>query len=110
MHCQNGPLAFAEYHRMVGNADSTIHYLAYIQHNDPDIMKRYDAVQSLFNIYQWDKKYAQANEYAEHFILLNDTLNLKKHQDLAETANNQFQYYRNWKEEERIKKDIIMAW
>lgn len=103
MHCQNGPLALAEFHRMTGDVDSAIYYLDFILHNDQDIMKRYDAVQSLFNLYKWEQKIAEANEYASYFILLNDTLNLKKHQDFVETATNQYEYYRNKEEEHKIK-------
>lgn len=103
MSYQNGPLALSEYYQMNGQVDSAKYYLEYILQNDTDIWKRYSAAKKLFFISDWEKDYAQACRYADRFILLCDTLNVNERMEKVRMAQNQYQYYRDKEEEERIK-------
>lgn len=103
MNCQNGPRALSEYHQMNGNVDSAKYYLEYILQNDTDVRKRYDAAKWLFFVADYEKDYANASRYADRFILLCDTINFNERMEQVRLANNQYQYYRDKEEEERIK-------
>lgn len=103
MHCQNGPLALSEYHQMNGEVDSAKYYLEYILQNNKDIRMRHGAAKLLFVIANWEKDYALASRYADRFIMLCDTLNVNERMEQVRMANNQYQYYRDKEQEEKIK-------
>lgn len=103
INCPNGPLALSEYHQMNGEVDSAKYYLEYILQNDTSIRKRYDAAKLLFVVANWEKDYALASRYADRFIMLCDTLNVNERMEQVRMASNQYQYYRDKEEDERIK-------
>lgn len=100
---KNGPLALSEYHQMNGEVDSAKYYLEYILQNDTDVKKRQGAAKLLSFVADWEKDYAHASRYADRFILLCDTLNINERMEQVRMANNQYQYYRDKEEEEKIK-------
>lgn len=103
INCPNGPIALSEYHQMNGEVDSAKYYLEYILQNDTDVKKRYDAAKLLFFVADWEKDYAQACRNANRFIQLCDTLNVNERMEQVRMANNQYQYYRDKEQEEKIK-------
>ena len=94
--------AYGEYYELMGKKDSAVIAYNRILQNKTGLMHMYNAAKSLFFLYQKEGDIANANEYAKQYILVSDSIDLGKRQELAATVNNEFQYHRNRREEERI--------
>lgn len=68
-----------------------------------DEEQRYDAYRLLFIQYYNQGDYTNAAKYGAQFVLISDTLNLGKRQEMAATANNMHQYHRDKEREQRLK-------
>lgn len=106
-------LATAEYYSLVGNIDSCICCCERALYSD-DLETKYDASNHLFRIYTTLGDKDLALKYARIFQDISAELNLGKRQNLAATVNNQYKYYRDKHEEEKIKEErrmfALLAW
>ena len=97
-------LSLAKYYDLVGELDSCIQcYINVLSSND--LESKYDASSHLFQYYMIKGDKTQALHYAALFNEISAELNLGKRQELAATVNNQYKYYRDKQEEEKIKKE-----
>ena len=96
-------MAFAQYYELIGKKDSTIVYCKRILDEESDIYNMYDAAKLSFYIYNRAGKIKEANQYAGIYMLLSDSLDFGKRQELAATVNNEFQYHLDQKKEQALK-------
>ena len=97
-------LALAKYYILVGESDSCVQCFEHVLSSD-DLEAKYDASNQLFQYFMGKGDKEQALHYATLFNDLCDELNLGKRQELAATVNNQYKYYRDKQEEEKIKEE-----
>lgn len=97
-------LSLAKYYILVGESDSCVQCFKHVLSSD-DLEAKYDASNQLFQYYMGKGDKEQALHYAALFNDISAELNLGKRQELAATVNNQYKYYRDKQEEEKIKKE-----
>lgn len=97
-------ISLGKYFALVGPSDSCTHHFQ-LALEKGDLICKYDACKKLFHLYESTKNQEQAYKYANEFFDICANLDLGKRQEMAATVNNQHQYYRNKREEERIKKE-----
>lgn len=97
-------LALAKYYILVGESDSCVQCFKHVLSSD-DLEAKYDASNQLFQYFMGKGDKEQALHYAALFNEISAELNLGKRQELAATVNNQYKYYRDKQEEEKIKKE-----
>ena len=97
-------LALAKYYILVGESDSCVQCFKHVLSSD-DLEAKYDASNQLFQYFMGKGDKEQALHYAALFNEISAELNLGKRQELAATANNQYKYYRDKQEEEKIKEE-----
>lgn len=94
--------AYGEYYELMGKKDSAVIAYNRILQNKTGLMDMYNAAKALFFLYYKEGDIANAIEYAKQYILVSDSLDLGKRQEMAATVNNAFKYYRDKDEEARI--------
>lgn len=94
--------AYGKYYNLIGKKDSAVIAYNRILQNKAGMFDLYNTVKSLFFLYYKEGDIANAVEYAKQYILVSDSIDLGKRQELAATVNNEFQYHRDKREEERI--------
>lgn len=99
--------SIAEYYYFIGDIDSCIWCYEKALSTD-DMDTKYDAANKLFYTYVKLGNKEQALHYAELFHDICAELNLGKRQELAATVNNQYKYYHDKEEEERIRNEHRM--
>ena len=97
-------LALAKYYILVGESDSCVQCFEHVLSSD-DLEAKYDASNQLFQYFMGKGDKEQALHYAALFNEISAELNLGKRQELAATVNNQYKYYRDKQEEEKIKEE-----
>lgn len=97
-------LALAKYYILVGESDSCVQCFKHVLSSD-DLEAKYDASNQLFQYFMGKGDKEQALHYAALFNEISAELNLGKRQELAATVNNQYKYYRDKQEEEKIKEE-----
>ena len=97
-------LALAKYYILVGESDSCVQCFKHVLSSD-DLEAKYDASNQLFQYFMGKGDKEQALHYAALFNDISAELNLGKRQELAATVNNQYKYYRDKQEEEKIKEE-----
>ena len=108
LHSSPSPLrefALAQYFKLIGNADSAIVVYDRILQSDYGVFNSYDAARFLFSLYEQKGDHDNSRKYANIFMQLSDSVDFGKRQELAATVKNQFKYYKNVEEENRIKKE-----
>ena len=95
-------IAYGEYYELIGKKDSAVMAYSRTLQNRTGLLNMYNAAKALFFLYYKEGDIAKTNEYAKQYILVSDSIDLGKRQELAATVNNEFQYHRNRREEERI--------
>ncbi|MGN0234360.1 MAG: hypothetical protein ACI4B5_08075 [Bacteroidaceae bacterium] len=106
-------LALARYYSFVGESDSCVQCYENVLSSN-DLEAKYDASNQLFQYFMGKGDSEQALRYATIFNDISAELNLSKRQELAATVNNQYKYYRDKQEEEKIRKEgrflASLAW
>jgi tetratricopeptide (TPR) repeat protein len=95
--------AFGTYYLACNRVDSAKFFFQKGVELGPRLENRYSSAKRLFFLYKAEGNLQSANDYADVFIKLNDSLNLGQRQELAATVNNQFKYYKNEEEERQLK-------
>ncbi|MBQ0048077.1 MAG: hypothetical protein KBT33_11355 [Prevotellaceae bacterium] len=95
-------LAYGEYYNLIGKRDSAIYYYKLILQNETDLYRMYDASKALFHIFNKSGHIEEANNYANLYIQISDSIDLGNRQELAATVNNEFQYHRDKHKEQDI--------
>ena len=98
-------LALGEYYKLTGQQDSMVYCLNQVIDGRLSGEGVYDATKILFDYYDRKGDIVEANRYARWFVMVSDTLNLGGRQELAATVNNQYQYHRNQREEQRLRNE-----
>lgn len=94
-------LNMAIYYQAVGNMKSCVScYKNVLKYGNMEC--KYGASKSLYQIYSNAGLEDSASVYAAKFIDISTLLDLGARQELAATANNQYKYYKNKLDEERI--------
>lgn len=96
-------IALAEYYKMQSKQYEAIECYKAILNSKNDEEQRYDAYRLLFIQYYNQGDYTNAAKYGAQFVLISDTLNLGKRQEMAATVNNMHQYHRDKEREQRLK-------
>jgi hypothetical protein len=96
-------MALAQYYELIGLNDSANVYCKRILDEGTDVYKMYDAAKLLYYIYSKTGNIKNANQYAEIYMQLSDSLDFGKRQELAATVNNEFQYHLDQKREQTLK-------
>lgn len=81
-------IAFAEFYESVGKKDSAILYLKRVLDDNNDMYNVYNAAERLYSIHYQRDDLEKANEYANIFIQLSNSINFEKRQTEAATVNN----------------------
>ena len=97
--------ALAEYYLLNDNIDSAIVCYERIIDGDYNITYTYDAARFLFDLYQKKGDTAKSIKYSKLFMRYSDSLDFGQRQELLATVNNQFLYYKNKAEDDRIQKE-----
>lgn len=97
-------LSLAEYFRTIGDLKHSVLYYQHIVELG-EIEGKYNAYMRLSQIHKELGDSIKAREYAEKFMEASIQLDLGQRQELAATVNNQYQYYRNEIEEQRLIND-----
>ena len=97
--------ALAEYYLLNDNTDSAIVCYERIIDGDYNITYTYDAARFLFDLYQKKGDTAKSIKYSKLFMRYSDSLDFGQRQELLATVNNQFRYYKNKAEDDRIQKE-----
>ena len=97
--------SFGKYCMLKNDFNTAIECLLPIANESPNLLLRCDAVRELYCAYGHIGNKDSICKYAELYIQLIDSANLGERQRLAATVNNQYQYYRNIKEEAAIKEE-----
>lgn len=97
--------ALAEYYLLNDNTDSAIVCYERIIDGDYNITYTYDAARFLFDLYQKKGDTAKSIKYSKLFMRYSDSLDFGQRQELLATVNNQFLYYKNKAEDDRIQKE-----
>lgn len=98
-------LALGQYYKLTGQPDSMVYCLNQVIDGRLSGESVYDATKILFDYYDRKGDIVEANRYARWFVMVSDTLNLGGRQELAATVNNQYQYHRNQREEQRLRNE-----
>ena len=98
-------MAFAWYYESIGKYDSASIYCKRVLDDGTDFVNMYDASRNLFRIYNEAGDAKSACKYAEVNMLLSDSMDLGKRQELAATVNNQFKYHLDQKKEQQLKNE-----
>ena len=96
-------MAFAWYYESIEKYDSASIYCKRVLDDGTDLVNMYDASRNLFRIYNEAGDAKSACKYAEVNMLLSDSMDLGKRQELAATVNNQYQYHLDQKKEQYLK-------
>ena len=96
-------MAFAWYYESLGKYDSASIYCKRVLDDGTDFVNMYDASRNLFRIYNEVGDARSACKYAEFNMLLSDSMDLGKRQELAATVNNQYQYHLDLKKEQNLR-------
>lgn len=95
--------ALGAYYRMQSKPEEAIECYKACLNCKNNEENRYEAYRRLFAIYYNQGDYTNAARYGAQFVLISDTLNLGKRQEMAATANNMHQYHRDKEREQRLK-------
>ena len=95
-------MAYGGYYALMGKKDSAVIAYSRILQNRTKLQDMYNAAKALFFLYYKEGDIVNTNEYAKQYILVSDSLDLGKRQEMAATVNNAFKYYRDRDEEARI--------
>ena len=96
-------MALAQYYESIGKNDSAIVCGKSVLDDEKDIYNMYDASKLLYQIYNKMGDVNNASYYAGIYMQLSDSLDFGKRQELAATANNEFQYHLDQKKEQTLK-------
>ena len=96
-------MALAQYYESIGKNDSAIVCGKSVLDDENDIYNMYDASKLLYQIYNKMGDVNNASYYAGIYMQLSDSLDFGKRQELAATANNEFQYHLDQKKEQTLK-------
>ena len=99
------PLKLGKYYELKNNVDSAIICYNTVIAQSEDLIKIHDATIELYNIYRTLEEKDSIDKYASQYIMLSDSIDFGKRQELAATVNNQYHYYRNAEEEAKIKEE-----
>ena len=105
-------ITMASYYEYLNRPDSAvIFYRRALERND-DLYSSYDAVRHLYRISKHRGDKAMMLDYGEQYMRITDSLNMGKRQELAATANNQYQYYKDIEEIQQTirEKDRYRLW
>lgn len=94
--------AYGEYYNLIGKRDSATYYYKLILQNETDLYRMYDASKALFHIFNKSGHIEEANNYANLYIQISDSIDLGNRQELAAKVNNEFQYHRDKHKEQDI--------
>ena len=100
----NRLLSMAEYYRCVGLTDSCIQCFQ-LAVDKGDTLCRYDASRNLFYLCDRLGYKDTAYKYASEYVDVSSNYDLGRRQELAATANNQYQYYKEKREEEQLREE-----
>ncbi len=95
-------LAFAQYYGLLNQPDSSVAYCTKIIKDNSNLFDMHDAAKLLYRIYSQSSDLRRAYQYAEKYIILNDSLDLGKRQELAATVNNEYKYHQDQKKEQEL--------
>ena len=95
-------IAFAEFYESVGKKDSAILYLKRVLDDNNDMYNMYNAAERLYSIHYQRGDLEKANEYANIFIQLSNSINFEKRQTEAAMVNNLYKYYRDAEAERAV--------
>ncbi len=97
---------------MNGDTDAAIKMYKDILTRNDDLYSSYDAVRHLYRISKHRGDKAMMLDYGEQYMRITDSLNMGKRQELAATANNQYQYYKDIEEIQQTirEKDRYRLW
>ncbi len=103
-----GTISLGRYFQILGKPDSTVHYYQIaLEHGDS--YHKYDASKNLFHLYDSLGNKDQALKYAREHISISAELDLGKRQELAATANNLYQYYRDKEKQDALNEENRQA-
>ena len=97
------PLQLGKYFTLKNETNAAIDCYQSVLKDSNDLLLKYDAFRELYYLYKKTGNRDSINKYAELYIQMTDSIDLGKRQEIAASANNQYQYYRNVEEEARIK-------
>ena len=100
----NRLLSMAEYYRCMGLTDSCIQCFQ-LAVDKGDTLCRYDASRNLFYLCDRLGYKDTAYKYASEYVDVSSNYDLGRRQELAATANNQYQYYKEKREEEQLREE-----
>lgn len=100
----NRLLSMAEYYKCMGLTDSCIQCFQ-LAVDKGDTLCRYDASRNLFYLCDRLGYRDTAYKYAGEYVDVSSNYDLGRRQELAATANNQYQYYREKREEEQLREE-----
>ena len=97
-------ISLGKYFLLLGLTDSSAqHYQLALEQGDS--ICKYDACRKLFHLYEDCGEKEEAYKYASEFLRISTCLDLGMRQELAATANNQYQYYKEKREEEQLREE-----
>ena len=99
------PLKLGKYYQLKNELDSAIICFTSVLTTANDELNKYDAICELYYIYRTLEEKDSIDKYASQYIMLSDSIDFGKRQELAATVNNQYHYYRNAEEEAKIKEE-----
>ena len=94
----------AEYYRCMGLTDSCIQCFQ-LAVDKGDTLCQYDASRNLFYLCDRLGYRDTAYKYASEYVDVSSNYDLGRRQELAATANNQYQYYKEKREEEQLREE-----
>ena len=98
-------VTMGSYFKSTNHIDSAIIYQKKALQNTSDVNCKYDASKELFEIYRNKGDYSTACDYGYKYLLLSDSMDFGRRQDMAATVNNRFQYHLDKNKEENLKLD-----
>ena len=98
-------LALGKYFSELEQTDSAICCYKKVLQITDELDYQYDASRQLSLIYDAKNNIEKANQYAQIFISVSDSLNLEKRQTEAATTHNRYKYQKDKEEELRIKEE-----
>lgn len=98
-------IAFAQYYKSLGIEDSSVIYCRRVLDKHQDLYNMYDAAKLLYKIFNKQGDLEKANDYANIYMQLSDSIDFGERQTLAATVNNEYKYHLDQKKEQRLKEE-----
>lgn len=98
-------ISFALYYELMELNDSIELFCNEVLNDSTDLVNMYDAAKIMFRTSKRNGDMQRTAYYAEKFLLLSDSLDFGKRQELAATVNNEHNYHLDQKREQKLKEE-----